>query len=273
MRTAVIGHVEWVEFARVERVPAPGEIVTAERDWAVPAGGGGVAAVQLAKLAGDCTLYTAFGDDEIGDRSRRGLEELGVRVEAAIRRDEPTRRAFTFVDSRGERTITVIGERLEPRRDDPLPWQELGEVDALYFTAGDPPALHAARGARVAVATARVMEVIERAGVELDAVVGSGRDPSERYRAYDPPPRLVVTTAGAAGGRWQGVEGRTGEWSAVPAPGPVADAYGCGDSFAAGLAFGLARDGEVAAALELAARCGAVCLTGNGPYEHQLTLA
>ena len=29
MRVAVVGHVEWIEFARVERVPAPGEIVHA----------------------------------------------------------------------------------------------------------------------------------------------------------------------------------------------------------------------------------------------------
>src|SRR5205085_6710816 len=124
-------------FARVERVPAPGEIVTAERAWELPAGGGAVAAVQLARLAGDCTLYTALGDDENGRRSRDGLEELGVRVVAAVRPDKPTRRGFTFVDSHGERTITVIGERLEAERSDDLPWDELGDVDAVYFTAGD----------------------------------------------------------------------------------------------------------------------------------------
>ena len=32
MRFAVVGHVEWVEFAKVERVPEPGEIVQAS-DW------------------------------------------------------------------------------------------------------------------------------------------------------------------------------------------------------------------------------------------------
>jgi ribokinase len=272
MRTAVVGHVEWVEFARVERVPAPGEIATAERAWEVPAGGGAVAAVQLARLAGNCTLYTALGDDDMGRRSREGLEQLGVHVEAAIRPDEPTRRAFTFVDSHGERTITVIGERLQADSSDDLPWEELESVDAVYFTAGDAEALKAARAAHAVVATARVMDVIAEAHVELDAVVGSGRDPSERYRECDPPPRLVVTTAGPAGGEWRGVEGRTGEWAAAPLPGPIADAYGCGDSFAAGLTFGLAGEGDVASALEVAARCGAVCMTGNGPYEHQLTL-
>jgi len=272
VRTAVVGHVEWVEFAQVERVPVPGEIIAAEADWSVPAGGGAVAAVQLARLAGECTLYTALGDDQHGHHSRAQLEELGVRVEAASRPGKPTRRAFTFVDEGGERTITVMGERLHAEREDALPWEELGEVDAVYFTAGGPEALAAARAARVLVATARVMDVIEAAGVELDAIMRSGRDPSEAYRDYEPAPNLVVTTAAARGGRWEGREGRTGEWTAAKLPGPVADSYGCGDSFAAGFAFGLARDGDVAAALETAARCGAVCLTGHGPYERQLTL-
>jgi ribokinase len=272
MRTAVVGHVEFVEFANVERVPTAGEIITARRDWSEPAGGGAVAAVQLARLAGECTLYTALGDDKIGERSRAGLERLGVRVEAAIRHDEPTRRAFTFVDDAGERTITVIGDRLQPERGDELPWDELGDIDAVYFTAGGPDALRAAREARILVATARVMDLLESARVPLDAVVGSGRDPSEAYRAFEPEPCLVVSTDGAHGGHWVGAEGRTGEWKAAPVPGPVADAYGCGDSFAAGLAYALADGQAVDDALALAARCGAECLAGNGPYERQLTL-
>ena len=103
MRTAVVGHVEGVEFARVEVVPRPGEIVQASEWWAEAAGGGGVASVRLAQLAGDCTLFTALGQDELGDASFAQLAGLGVRVEAA-RHEEPQRRGFTFVDRRGERT-------------------------------------------------------------------------------------------------------------------------------------------------------------------------
>ena len=106
MRTAVIGHTEWIEFGHVERVPAAGDIVHATDAWEEPGGGGAVAAVQLARLAGSCTFYTSFGDDERGEWSRRRLEGLDVRVEAAVR-DEPTRRAVVFVDANGERTITT----------------------------------------------------------------------------------------------------------------------------------------------------------------------
>jgi ribokinase len=273
MRTAVVGHVEWVEFARVPRVPLPGEIANASETFEVAAGGGSVAAVQLARLAGDCTFYTALGDDELGRRSIEELEALGVRVEAAIRPDKPTRRAFTFIDDAGERTITTLGERLAPERADDLPWDELDGVGALYFVAGDAGALEAARAARAVVATARISSLLESAHVQLDAVVGSGVDAAERHRPLDPPPRYVVVTAGGRGGKWSGGEGRTGTWQAVPMPGPIEDAYGCGDSFAAGLAFGLGEGRDIDSALALAARCGATCMTGRGPYGHQLTAA
>jgi len=144
MRVAVVGHVEWVEFARVERLPEAGAIVHALDTWEEPAGGGAVAAVQLARLAGSCLFLTALGEDELGHRAKSGLEELGVRVEAAWR-PEPQRRAFVHVDGDGERTITVIGDRLGPRGGDALPWTELDGCDAVYFTAGDPRALEAAR--------------------------------------------------------------------------------------------------------------------------------
>jgi ribokinase len=273
MRAAVVGHVEWVEFARVPRVPLAGEIANASETFEVAAGGGAVAAVQLARLAGECTFYTALGDDELGRRAVDELTGMGVRVETAIRAGTATRRAFTFLDDAGERTITTLGARLAPVRSDRLPWDELAEVDAVYFVAGDPDALRAARAARSVVATARVSDVLDVAGVELDAVVGSGADVAERYHPLDPPPRFVVVTGGASGGQWNGADGRTGRWEAAPLPGPVSDAYGAGDSFAAGLAFGLGAAQGIDAALALAARCGATCMTGRGPYGRQLTAA
>ncbi len=163
MRVAVVGHVEWVDFVRVERLPAPGEIVHAVEAWAEPAGGGGVAAVVLAALAGECTLFTALGDDELGRRSAAELSGHGVRVEAAIR-PEPQRRAVTHVDDTGERTITLLSHKLIPRKDDPLPWAELAGYDAIYFTGGDPAALRAARVARSLVATARELPTLVEAG-------------------------------------------------------------------------------------------------------------
>lgn len=271
MRTAVVGHVEWVTFAYVDLVPEPGEIVHADDVFEVPAGGGPVAAVQLLKLAGDCTLYTALGDDELGHRAHAELERLGLRVEAVFR-DEPQRRAFTHVDGHGERTITVMGSRLGPQADDPLPWDELDEADTAYFCAGDDGALRQARRAGILVATSREAERVARTAVRPDAVVGSGRDPSERHAEYDPPPDLVVETFGADGGTFRTADGREGRYEPAPLPGPLVDLYGSGDSFVAGLTFALGRGDAPDDALALAARCGAACATGRGPYEGQLGL-
>lgn len=274
MATAVVGHVEWVECALVDRVPRHGEIAHARESFEVPAGGGAVAAVQLARLAGECTFYTALGDDELGERAVAELTKMGVRVEAAILPGKRTRRGFAFLDDGGERTITVIGERLGPSGDDAsLPWDELAETDGVYFVAGDAAALEAARAAKALVATVRTGHVLEQAHVQLDAVVASAVDPAERYRPLDPAPRYVAITAGARGGDWTGADGVTGKWKAVPLPGPIVDAYGCGDSFAAGLAYALGAGHEIDGALELAARCGATCMTGRGPYGRQLTAA
>ena len=168
MKIAVVGHVEWVEFARVEHVPKPGEIVHASETWA----------------------------------------------EAAV---------------------------------------------------------HAARRAPIVVATVRELETLRNAAVELDALVGSGEDPGERYGPgeLEPRPKLVVTTAGALGG-WMNPGG---PYLAAPLPGPVEDAYGCGDCFTAGLTFALAEGRSPEEAVELGARCGAAVLTGRGAYAGQLTLA
>jgi ribokinase len=272
MRAAVVGHVEWAECAEVDHVPRPGEIVHATLGWDEPAGGGAVAAVQLARLAGECLFLTALGDDELGHRAERELSARGVRVAAAWRQ-EPQRRAFVHLSADGERTITVLGPRVGPHADDDLPWAELDGADAVYFTAGDDGAVVAARRARNLVATVRAKQVLASAGVQVDLLVASAVDEGERFSPgeIEPPPRYVARTEGVAGGLLETASGEHTHWPAAPLPGPVVDAYGAGDSFAAGLTYGLADGRSVADALALGARCGAASVTGRGPYDRQLS--
>ena len=264
MRAAVVGHVEWIDFVVVDRVPDAGGIVTARESWGEAAGGGGVAAVRLARLAGSATLFTALGDDAFGRACAAQLDRLGIRVETAWRA-EPQRRGFCYLDSDGERTITLLSEKMRPRRHESLPWDELAGFDAVYFTGGDAEALRAARAAGTLVATARELETLREAAVELDALVWSGADPDEQYRAGDlePPPRLSVRTEGTEGGV---VEPGGDRWEAAPLPGPVADSYGAGDTFAAALAFALGEGRPARQAVELAARAAAEQLTRRGAH-------
>lgn len=264
MRLAVLGHIEWIEFVRVQRVPAPGEIITAREVWAEPAGGGGVAAVELTRLAGSAKLFTALGDDALGHRAHQELRELGVDVEAVFR-PAPQRRGFTYLDDSGERTITLIEKKQHPDRSDGLAWEDFDEIDAVYICAGTPDAIRAARQARIVVATARELEMLKHARIELDALVASSLDFSERYSdgELDPSPRLVVRTAGADGGTY---EPGNRHWTPAEPAGPPQDAYGAGDSFAAGLTYGLAAGYPVAKAVEFAASRGAAALARRGAH-------
>lgn len=273
MRVAVVGHHEWIEALRVDHLPVAGEIVHAIPEWQAPAGGGPAAAGQLGKFAGTVKFFTALGDDELGHRSARVMEEMGFTLHAVFR-PEPTRRGIVHIDDAGERTITVIGNRLAPFGNDELPWELLDEVDVVYFTAGDTAALRHARRARVLVATARAMDVLRAGGVQLDALVGSAADPAEVYEHGDitPVPRLVVRTEGALGGTFQLAGEDEQRYKAAPVPGPIVDRYGAGDSFAGALTYGLGAGLSPKEAVGLAARCGAAVLTGAGPYETQLGL-
>jgi ribokinase len=272
LRVAAVGHIEWVQFARVAHVPSAGEVAHAHDAFEEPAGGGAVAAVQLARLAGESLLITALGEDELAQRSLLRLREFGVRV-AAASRAEPTRKAVTLLDEAGERTITTFGARLEPLiADHELPWSELAEMDAVYFTAGDEGALRAARAARVLVASPRARNAIGH-GVPLDALALSDDDELERREAEkaEGEAELVLRTRGEHGGAYVTRGGDSGTWDAATVPAPAVDSYGCGDSFAAGFAYARAAGMSFEDALALAVRCGAVCATGAGPYQRQLT--
>ena len=239
-------------------VPPPGQIVQGDPVLSVPAGGGAVVARQIARLnGGRCEFFTALGEDELGHRAVRRLAELGLDVHA--QHAGTTRRGWVHVDKDGERTITVIGPKLLPQG--PLP---LEGYDLVFFVAGDTDALRSARAARFLAGATRELAQLREANVPFDLLVGSARDPGESYDG-SVPAGVVAMTDGSGGGAANGER-----WTAAPLPGPVVDAYGCGDSFGAALAYGLARGDALHDALDLASRAGASVLTGRGPYASQI---
>lgn len=261
---AVVGHTEWVEFLRVPHLPKPGQILHADGLLAQPAGGGAVAAVQLARLVGSAHFITALGRDTLGKQALDQLQQFGLTV-SVVWRDQPTRRAITYIDHDGERSITVVGERLSPQASDPLPWESLQHCDGVYVTATDEAGLRLARQAAVLTTTPRTgLEVIERSGVQLDALIGSGLDPSEHVPdgALSRSPLLRIATEGAKGG-WSEPGGR---FAALPKGLPQGDTYGAGDCFAAGVTAGLALGQAASDAIALGCRCGAHCIDGVGAY-------
>ena len=272
METAVVGHTEWITFADVDAVPPAGGIAHTTDEWEAPGGGGAVAAVQLAKLAGSATFFTATGDDDIGARTRRELTSMSVDVRAATRHDTRSRRALTLIDPAGERTIITLGDRLAPAATDPLGWDDLDTTDAVYVTAGEPGTLAQARRASCLVVTGRILREVLATDIVPDVLVGSARDPSEAIRTDLLPwrPRMIVRTEGVRGGAFETADGVTHRWEPAPVT-QGGDTYGAGDSFAAGLTFALGQGRPPADAVAFAARCGAACASGRGPYAGQLT--
>ena len=258
MRCAVIGHVEWVEFARVPAMPSAGDIVHASEVYEEPAGGGAVVARQLTLLNGQCDFFTALGDDPIGHASLSRLRDLDMDIQVQWTGISRSRRAWTHVDSAGERTITVLGDKLLPAG--PFPVEE---YDLVFFVSGDVEALRSARRAWFVAATVRELPTLREAGVPIDLLVASANDPGERYDgSLDA--RIVVETDGARGGS------ANGERYEAVEPERVVDTYGAGDSFAAAVAFALARGDALSDALALGARAGAAVIAGRGPYTSQL---
>jgi ribokinase len=273
LRIAVVGHVEHVTIGRVAAVPRAGEIVHLEAARAFPGGGGGVAFAQLVRSDAEVHLFSAVGDDEAGAQVAAALARTGAKLHLVHRR-APHTRCVAMIDRDGERTIVVVGQPLQPRADDPLPWELLGRCDAAYSTTDDPAAIRAARAARVLVATARRRHVLAAAGVRADAVVGSASDGREISTLADYPiaPGALVLTEGARGGRVETAAG-TARFAAPPAPQAVGGAYGAGDTFAAALTYFLAAGLAPQEACARAAHHGAAVLRTLDPREGQVPLA
>lgn len=265
MKVAVVGHIEWGRFVRVSAMPIAGEIVHTTESWSEVSGGGCVAAMQLAEMAGSCMFFTAVGDDELGRRSIESLEARGVEVYASVIKGCSTKDIFVHVDANGERTITVTGDVKPDGTDSSLPWEKLADVDAVYFVSGNRQALVETRKARVLVSTARILPTLQDATIQMDVLVCSKNDKGETYHDGDlaPRPHVSVFTDGIRGG----VTDTGIQYQAEVVPGDeFVDSYGCGDSFAAGLTFGLGEGRELTESLHLAAHCGAEAAKRRGSF-------
>src|SRR5262245_19956215 len=140
LRLGVIGHVEHITLGRVAAIPAAGDITHLNEPRIRAGGGGGLAFFQLARSTAELHLFTALGDDEAAHFVEQAVCSTGAAIHAA-RRAAPHTRAVVMIGPDGERTILVIGEPLHPLASDPLPWDLLDTLDAVYFTAQDPQLL------------------------------------------------------------------------------------------------------------------------------------
>tara|TARA_Y100001970_G_C14256611_1_gene875949 strand:- start:2198 stop:3052 length:855 start_codon:yes stop_codon:yes gene_type:complete len=266
----VIGHVEWVDFCLVDQIPKAGEISHAISTFEEVAGGGSVSAIKMSKLSNNkIKFFTSLGRDACGEKCLSRLNSYGIDTKVAWRKS-PTRKGISFVDKKGERAITVIGKRLEANIRDDLPWDELKECDAIFITAADSQLIRLCREASVVCATPRLgIRTINESQICLDAIIGSGLDPGERFEKSELQisPKYIIKTEGKSGGEYS----PGGRFKAIISQGTDIDSYGCGDSFAAGVTVGLGSKLSIEDSIYLGAELGSECSKFLGPYDRSLT--
>ena len=262
---AVVGHIEWVNFLKVDLLPKPGVISHAESSIEYPAGGGTV----IAKTLSDLTInkvhfFTSLGKDFYGEQSFNILSGMGLKLHVAWS-NKPTRRGFSLIDSNGERSITVIGERLAPSHQDKLDWSIFEKMDGIFITASDSEIFKRARIADLLCTTPRVgIKTINKSKVFLDGLIGSNLDPGEVYSLSEliKQPRYIIKTEGENGG----IIFPGGRYKALKNKKRKVDSYGCGDSFAAGILYGLTSKWSIEKCLDLAKVLGRDSSEFFGPY-------
>jgi len=263
---AVVGHVEWMNFLKVDKLPKPGVISHSEKSIEYPAGGGSVIAKTLSELTNNQVhFFTSLGNDYYGEQSFKILSNYGIRLHVAWR-DKPTRKGFSLIDSNGERSITVIGERLAPTYKDKLDWNLFEKMDGIFITASDSEIFKKARIADSLCTTPRVgINIINKSNVFLDGLIGSNLDPGEVFSLSDISikPKLIIKTEGENGG----ILYPGGRYEALINAKQKIDSYGCGDAFAAGILYGLSSKWNIDKILSLAKLLGRDASECFGPYK------
>ena len=265
LKFAVIGHIEWINFLKVDLLPEPGIITHAKTSLELPAGGGALIAKTLYELSNnEIHFFTSLGKDYYGEKSFDFFKKIGINLHVAWR-SEPTRKGFSLIDKKGERSITIIGKRLAPSFNDDLDWEILRDMDGIFITAGDNNLFKKAREANILCTTPRVgIDLINQSKVNLDAIIGSNLDPDESFLLSDlnEKHRYVIKTEGEKGGIC--IPG--GRFNAINNNSQKIDSYGCGDSFAAGILYGLTESWPIEKALKLGTVLGRNCIEHFGPY-------
>ena len=266
LKLAVIGHIEWVTFLKVDQLPLAGEISHAKDSFEEAAGGAAVAAVQMARLINEpVDLITSLGKDNNGEKCYERLIKLGLNLKVAWR-EKPTRKGISLISKDGERAITVIGERLQPIASDDLPWSDMKNYDGIFITATDKEGIRLASKARFVAATPRTgQDTLNNSKAKINALIGSGLDPGEEinYEELVPKPDIYIATEGKLGGT---VYPKEYKYKAIKPSSQEIDTYGCGDCFAGAVTTALAAKLNLDQAIKIGAYCGAECSTHYGPY-------
>jgi ribokinase len=285
-RVAVLGSINRDLMLTVDRLPVPGETVTASRLEVLSGGKGANQAVAAAAIGGSVALAGLVGTDAAGLEQVSALAAAGVDV-SFVRRDPraPTGTAVVMVDGAGDNSIVVVPganglldavgvERAAPLIEGArvlllqleIPGTAVERAVLMARRAGALTILNIAPYREVPAEVLHGVDYLLANETEAAALVGFGvSGVEEAARAAEAMRRLGpswgMITLGAQGTVAAGAEG----WIHEPALAvDVVDTTGAGDVFAGVLAVGLVEARPVREAVRLASAAAGLSVTRKG---------
>lgn len=258
---AVVGSVNLDLVARLEKLPIPGETLSARKFERIPGGKGANQALAARRLGAQVRLLAAVGADQLAGDALALLRAEGVDTEHVTRvPGVPTGLAMIEVDSSGETTIVVVPGANAELRIDP---SQVADAQAVLtvLEVPDEAVSAAAAGARefFAINAAPARPIPPDALARADLVVVN-RAEYPKIPGLESARRVAITLG--ADGAVLLHNGTQVSTSAAPAVTAV-DGTGAGDAFTAALVLGLVRGDDESDALGTA--CAAGALTASRP--------
>lgn len=108
-RFCVAGSINMDLVTQVDEFPKPGETIWGRSFSTFTGGKGANQAVALAKLGADTAMVGRTGNDVYGAEYSRCFREMGINTDGVETADTSTGIAVISVDSRGENCITIVG--------------------------------------------------------------------------------------------------------------------------------------------------------------------
>jgi len=269
-RVWVVGSLNVDLVATVETFPAPGETVAARDFRTYPGGKGANQAVAASAAGAQVTLVGCVGDDDNGDRYRRGLVERGVDVGSLrVVSGLVTGHAVILVDARGENCIVVAAGANSALTPHDVEQASFGPGDVVLLQLEVPVDVvcraivkgHAA-GATV-VLNPSPFAVLPIDVLELCDVLVVNESEYAALTSAGLRHRSVVVTRGAAGAQW-------GEALVPSRAADVVDSTGAGDAFTGALSAALTLGVQHHEALGLAVAAGARAVEVRGAQGWEL---
>ena len=251
-RLTVVGSVNLDLVARCERLPRPGETLTAASFARHPGGKGANQAVAAARLGAEVTFVGSVGDDDFADEALAGLREAGV--ETVLRQGGPTGVALIIVDDEGENVIVVAPGANSELRDPAVSGAVLCqlEIPAVAVTVAAQRAerffLNAAPAKPVPADLLRAAELVVVNRYELEALPET--------------PRLTALTLGEEGAVL--LDGGVEVARAAAPRVRAVDGTAAGDAFTACLVVSLLEERDRDEALRRACAAGAIAASRAG---------